>query len=491
MLIACLFFPAISKAQNEIDALRYSQSYYGSTARSLAMGGAFGALGGDFSSLSMNPAGLGVYRSSELSISAGSISRVTKSKFQGNSTSENKFNITLGNLGLVLAKTNSNRDANWKQFSLAFGHNRINDLGVESYYEGMNFNNSITDFFSQAVNLDGGATPSELATYYPFDANLAYQTFLIDPSATVSGYYESIIPSGNVQQSRTFSSKGSQGEFSIAMGANYQNKFTLGLSFAFPNIKYEEESIYEERDVDNTVINADSSADFKSLRYTQLLTTSANGFNLKFGMIYRVTDGIRIGASIHSPTWYNMSDKYRSSIQSIVNNISYSETSPDGAYSYKLNTPFKFIGSIAFIFGKKGILSIDYEYNDYTTMKLKANDYSFSNENQTINNIYTKNGHSLRAGAEFNLKPFLFRLGVAYYGSPFNTTLDMDDFDQQVQSFSGGIGYRINSIRFDIGYSYSQRNDIYTAYTLINQTVPSVINKRIDHRVMMTLGLRF
>ena len=151
MLIACLFFPAISAAQNEIDALRYTQNIYGSTARSMGMGGAFGALGGDFSSITINPAGIGIYRSSEFSISAGSISRNTETQFQGNETKENRFNITLGSLGLVLAKTNTNRDAKWKQLSIAFGHNRLNDLGTNSFFQGMNYNNSITDYFAEKV----------------------------------------------------------------------------------------------------------------------------------------------------------------------------------------------------------------------------------------------------------------------------------------------------------------------------------------------------
>jgi hypothetical protein len=491
MLTTCLFFPLNLEAQNEIDALRYSQSIYGSTARSMAMGGAFGALGGDFSSLSVNPAGIGIYRSSEFSISAGSITRNTETQFQGNTLNGSKFTVTLGNLGLVLAKTNTNRDSKWKQFSIAVGHNRLNDLGTKSLYQGKNYDNSITDYFAQKVNLDGGASSSELADFYPFDVNLAYQTFVIDPDPAVSGNYISIIPNGNIRQSRTFESKGSQGEFSIAMGANYNNKVTFGISFAFPSIKYEEESVYEEHDVDNTVINPDSTADFKSLRYTQQLATSGNGFNAKLGMIVRVTDGIRLGAAFHTPTWYNLNDRFFSSMQTIVNNTDYYMASPDGVYSYKLNTPMKFVGSLAFIFGKAGILSFDYEYQDYSSMKLKANDYSFSNENKNINKLYTSTGHVFRAGGEFKFEMLSFRLGAAYYGSPFNNNAIDDSYNQSVESLSGGIGYRKNRLKLDIGYSYSQRNENYTAYTLVNETVPTSVTKRVDHRVMLTMGLRF
>ena len=212
-------------------------------------------------------------------------------------------------------------------------------------------------------------------------------------------------------------------------------------------------------------------------------------------MIVRVTDGIRLGAAFHTPTWYNMSERYSSSMRSIVNGNDYYAESPEGSYSYKLNTPMKFIGSLAFIFGKFGILSFDYEYNNYTTMKLKANDYNFSNENRTIDNLYTKSGHTFRAGAEYKFESLSFRLGGAYYGSPFNTNIEGNEsYDQHVESLSGGIGYRKNKIRLDVAYSYSQRNEYYQAYSLQNEIanpVPGSVTKRVDHRVMLTFGLRF
>ncbi len=491
MFCTCLFFPLSLFAQNEVDALRYSQSIYGPTARSMGLAGAFGALGGDYSTMSVNPAGIAVYRSSEFSFSLGGISRLTESEFQGRKFDDSKFNITIGNIGLVLAKPIDKSQSNWKQISFAIGNNRTNDLGTNSYYQGINPNNSITDYFAETVNLDGGASVSELAVYYPFDANLAYQTYLIDPVPNTAGDYMSIIPNGNVLQSRSFSSKGNQGEFSFGFGANYNDRINLGLSFNFPNIKYEEETIFEETDVDNTIINPDSSADFKSLRYNQYLETSGNGFNLKFGMIVRVTNGIRLGAAIHSPTWYNMNDKYFSSMRSVVNGNQYSMSSPDGFYSYSLNTPFKFVGSLGFVFGKSGLLSVDYEYSDYTTMKLKAGDYNFTSENNNIRTLYTNNNHTLRAGAEIRIKDISLRAGAAYYTSPFKSDFTDESFDQHVESLCGGIGFREKNLKIDLGYSYSRRNEYYQAYSLVNEAVPYSVTRRQDHRFMLTIGYRF
>ena len=64
---SCIFAFAYAEAQNEIQALRYSQYTLFGTARYQGMGGAMDALGGDFSAASVNPAGLGIYRKSEAS----------------------------------------------------------------------------------------------------------------------------------------------------------------------------------------------------------------------------------------------------------------------------------------------------------------------------------------------------------------------------------------------------------------------------------------
>ena len=64
-----------ANAQNEIDILRYSyQEALGST-RTMAMGGAFGALGADLASLNGNPAGIGMYRRGDAGVTSGFASK--------------------------------------------------------------------------------------------------------------------------------------------------------------------------------------------------------------------------------------------------------------------------------------------------------------------------------------------------------------------------------------------------------------------------------
>ena len=107
LLFVCTFFSL--KAQNETQALRYSQYNPFGTARYAAQGGAIGALGGDFSSVLTNPAGLGFYRSSEISFSPSFYWVNTNSRFMNSSTDDSQMKFNVGSLGMVSAKT---RDRN-------------------------------------------------------------------------------------------------------------------------------------------------------------------------------------------------------------------------------------------------------------------------------------------------------------------------------------------------------------------------------------------
>jgi len=490
MLIACLFYPFILNAQNEVDALRYSQSIFGSTARSLAMGGAFGALGADFSTISTNPAGIGVYRKSEFTFSLGFNNRNSEAEFIGKTSNENKFNLHIPDIGLVFAFAKDRRNG-WKQFGLALGYNRTNNFSSENFYEAKNENNSILQSFTEQVALDGGSSEADLESYYPFDVNLAYQTYLIDPDPNNPNQFVSIIPNGGTYQSRDVVTRGGMGEFSVGFGGNYEERFFFGVTLAFPGLRYEEESVYEENDKDNTVVSIDSTADFRSLKYTQVLNTSGNGVNGKFGIIFRPADWIRIGAAIHTPTYYYLNDRYQTSMSSQVGTSSYQLASPEGVYSYNLTTPFKAIGSLAFLFAKNGAIGLEYEFVDYTSAKLDASDYNFSTENTIIRKIYNDVGSNLRGGVEWKYENFAFRAGAVYYSSPFRKDLSDEDSDQKAISYTGGIGYRENRYFFDIGYAYTQRSEFYRQYTLTTEPVPGAVTTFTDHRIVATFGIRF
>jgi hypothetical protein len=493
MLTACLFYPFLTVAQTELDALRYSQQSFGSTARSLSMGGAFGALGADFSTLSSNPAGIGVFRKSEFTASIGFENNNSDGDFLGETRTDNRFNVSMPNLGLVFAFSKNKKESNWKQFSFGLGYNRIASYQNDYFFAGKNPDNSLLDDYVEQVYNDGGATPEDLFYYYPFDVHLAYQTFLIDPAPFDSNNYVSVIPDGGAMQSKTFESRGSMGEFVLSFGGNYNDKVFWGITAGFPGIRYEEESTWEETDTDNSIITPDSSRDFSSMMYTYHLKTVGRGINGKFGLIIRPADFIRFGAAIHSPTYFYMSDGYDAHMSSaFANGETHYYESPLGNYNYSLTTPFRAIGSVALIFGKAGLVSVDYEYTDYTNAHFSANDYSFSSENRAIDQLYNPSVHILRAGTEWRYGDVSFRGGAAYYSPVFNNDLEADEtIDQHSISYTAGVGFRGKHFYTDLGYAYTKTGELVRQYSLVNENVPGATVTHVNHRAILTLGFRF
>jgi len=493
MLTTCLFLPTISSAQNELDALRYSQVFHGSTARSTAMGGAFGALGGDYSCLSTNPAGLGIYRKSDFSFSLGFTGREYESDFQGSRRQSDRFDIDMPNLGVVLA-SGSKKPGIGSGIAFGIAYNRLASFNNSIEFKGRNDGNSILDSFTEEIALDGGVDDFDIYDFYPFGAGLAYNTYLINPTQADTFLYDGVIPNGGVTQSMVIESNGSMGELSLGLAGRIEETFMVGLSLSFPNIEYEELKTYTETDEEGTVFVADTSLlyrDFKSLKYENYLKTTGNGFNMKLGAIFQPIDWLRTGLAIHTPTWFFMSDIYNSKMQSVFSNNRFEDFSPDGNYTYRLRTSWRTIASLGFIFGKSGLLSLEGELVQYPRAKLGSSDYNFMNENQIIKTVYKSSTFNFRAGGEWRYEPFSLRAGAAYYGTPFNDAFTNKVTDQSTWIFSGGAGYRGKKYYFDFAFVYYERGESISPYYLSYEPTPAATAKRFESRVVTTFGWKF
>lgn len=473
VIIACFLvitFTVHLFAQNEVDALRYSQIYYGGTARSVAMGGAFGTLGGDFSSLSINPAGIGIYKSKEITITPSNYFVMLKSTYNNNSTDDIKYNFNLNNAGFVFTFI-PRKESFCKGIQFGFGFNRINNYNYNGYFEGENKTNSILDDF---LAKSQGIKPENLGE---FDTKLAFNTYLIDTSGTLTNYVSPVFR-GGVLQSKSIMVSGSNNELVLTLGGNLNDKLYIGGTVGFPFIRYTESSTYEETDV------GDSIADFKKMEYNKFLETKGSGFNFKFGIIYRIADWVRIGASIHTPTFYSLKDKWSSDITAIYDDGSkYYSESPSGEFDYQLNTPFRANGGISFIIGKYALISGEYEFVDYRNARLRASTFHFNIENKAIENIYYYQSN-VRAGFEIKLNMISFRGGYTFSSSPYSSDIN----DGKKQSFNGGLGLRFNKCFFDLAYSYLISKEKYYLYSL----VPSPVNNTLNaHNMMLTFGFKF
>jgi hypothetical protein len=476
-----LFSVVSSNAQTDVDAFRYSGNSITGTARFTAMSGAFGALGGDFSSLSYNPAGIGIYRTFEFTFTPSIYVGSTSTNFAGETNNVRKYNFNIGNIGLIYTRkiSNDENSPGWKSWSFGLGYNRLLNFHNRSFYKGVNNSSSLLDNFSESAN---GTDPSNLDGFFE---GLAYNTYLINPDANLN--YSSVIPDGKEIQKRTDESRGSIGETVFTFGGNYSNRLFLGGTLGFKSLRYVDNSTYEEVDPDTAIPY------FNRFKLQQDLTTRGVGFDLKVGMIYKVNDLVRLGFAVETPTWYSLHDEYKNSMSGTLDTgvtKTFTAESPDGAFDYDYTSPFKAMGSIALVFAQHGLLSADYQFSDYGESRFDASGAQFSDVNSLISQKYIET-HTVRIGTEWLYDNFSFRGGVSMVTSPLNDLYKAGSSDFTKKGFSLGIGYREDDLFFDIGYARTQSNEFYQPYQLQTEAVPGVKSTVVSNNFTMTLGVKF
>ena len=470
-------------AQNELDALRYSQTDVLGTARYSSMGGAFGALGGDMSSMSVNPAGIGVFSRSTGSVTLGILSAGTDATFLGMESSDVKMNANIGNAGFVARfkrKRAEGKQWAWKAFHLGVSYNRTANFHRRTSVVGVNNSSSIVDGWVNQLNNDGitySDIPTELVPGAEFtDAYLGWGTFLIDTMlGSTNSYMRNFAPNyGQTQQVRE-TTKGSMGEIALSFGGNFGNSLYIGTTIGIPRLNYELERTYTESDAQDTIAN------FGSFSKTDYLKASGNGFNIKFGMIYRPVKWLRVGAAIHTPTWFEIDEEFTSVLTSNLDGSGqYTLATVNGAFDYRLQTPFRAIGSLAFVVGKIGLISADYEYVNYSLAQLRSRSYSFDSENMNVRNQLNWAGN-IRVGTEWRIKSFSIRGGFAINGNPYTGSFNFDN-----TRYTLGAGLRLKRFFVDLAYNLHRQVNSYEVYTAnLAETVT------LNHSVITTVGFRF
>lgn len=469
-------------AQNETDALRFSMTNPGGTARFAGLGGAFGALGGDFSALSINPAGIGIYRSSELSLTPALGYHQTETSYFDQSELDMKYSFNLNNFGVVLSLPVGSQlnEGGWKYVNIGLGINRHNNFNSRWIAEGYNQQNSLmTDMLDQAFS------EGSVENLDDFSTGLAWDTYLLDIDN--DGYFFVDMENGNVLQRQETNTSGHIREFTASVGANYNDRIYIGATVGIPSVRYKEENIFIERDINNT------NDFFNSLTYKYSHETSGNGVNFKLGTIVRISDMFRLGLALHTPTFFNLDENYSASMRSDLNldpdeypdyteEAKYAE-SPNGVFEYDLQTPLKAVGSLGIILGQAGLLSLDYEYVDYTKSRLRSSDYSFSAENKAITNNLAAQ-HNIRLGGEISLNPMFLRAGYSLSTNPYHQ--DVNDATRSALSF--GLGMRDKDYFIDFAYTFSIFSEDYYPYMIATQAMSRDFTNSIFR---MTVGWKF
>ncbi|MGB1206129.1 MAG: OmpP1/FadL family transporter [Chitinophagales bacterium] len=470
-------------AQSPNDALRYSQTTFGGTARSMGVAGAFGALGGDFSATSNNPAGLGIYQKSEIVFTPSLFLSNTESTYFDKTTTDQRSNFNFNNFGVVFtnkARERRGKTSNWRTTTLAFGMNRLANFNSRTYMSGYNTNNSISQYYAERAN---GTTAAALRDELPFDAGLAYWVYAINPTNTAETEYAAIAE-GNVEQEEFGNFQRGIDEYTLSFGSNYKDKLYLGATLGIDNVRYRSEKTFRETDTENNTV------DFNYFDVEDFLTVSGLGVNGKLGMIYRATNFLRVGVAAHTPTSIALQEKYSTLMRSEFESFTPDEaSSPNGEYEYNVTTPWRLVGSAAFLH-KFGFISIDYEFVDYSQMQFSfgdsAEERSFASDlNSTIRSA-NKAASNIRIGSELALDKFRARLGYAFYGSPY---VDVENASRQ--SITGGLGIREQGFFLDVAYVHSLQNSTNQPYQLSNETVESAVVDTKNGNVVLSVGFKF
>jgi hypothetical protein len=459
-------------AQDISDALRYAQDEVQGTARFRALSGAFGALGGDMSAVSINPAGSAVFSQSHASISVISADKNNTTNYFGNTekTNDSKFDLNQGGVAFVFK--NNNMNSPWRKFTLGVAYERTKDHNDSWYAAGFNtnddgnFSNSIASYFydyADGKRLDEiSAFPGETISEAYADIGRAYgyanqQAFLgfegyileaddIDDDANT--LYTANVNSGVFEHRYTYLSTGYNGKISFNFATQYEDNLYFGVNLNSHFIDYERKTLLLE---DNSNGGLISTIDFENT-----LSTTGNGFSFQIGGILKVTPEFRLGLTYDSPTWYTITEEtsqYLDSSELIEQDLAALNPQIINVYpEYKLQTPAKFTGSLAYIFGQQGLISFDYSSKNYSQTEFKP-EADYSGLNSDINDILTT-ASTYKFGGEYKVKQVSFRGGYRYEESPYENGVTVGDLN----GFSLGLGYNFGNTKLDITFDQAKRS---------------------------------
>lgn len=493
-LIALL--PLFAGAQNFEDALRYSSAGMEGTARSGAMGNAFGALGGDFTGVGINPAGLGIYRSSEFALTPSFGMTEITSSFLSNTMSENDYRPALGNLSYVgVMNSRRNSESGVVSVNFGIGFNRLKDFSSYSIAETFKTTSSFLDHFSDNANRNNWSD------YYE---ELAWDTYTMDKSANGTYFSDVETARGTTaydghRQRKSYDRGGSMDEYTFGLGLNFNHRFYLGATVGITDFYYSEKSTLREWDEDASIPYLN---DFE---FNSSLKTYGTGYNFKLGAIFKPINNLRLGASVATPTLFRINDRFETSMGSSItwddqSTETFSSSSPYSEYDYRLTTPFKATVSAALVLGKRGLVSADMEYVDFSLAKLRqgGDGYDFADENSDITDLF-KPVTNIRVGGEYRLtNTFSLRAGYELQPSAFNTMAfgtSQPNAGNDLTVMSAGFGYSSGSFFADVAFRQAKvthENFLYPAPVSEVYPAPALASfDDVTNKLLFTLGFRF
>lgn len=466
LLLAGLSF-SFAQSQEIRDALRYSQDNMTGTARFRAMSGAFGALGGDLSSIGINPASSAVFANNQIGFTVNNSTNKNNSNYFGTKTSDGNSAFDFNQAGAVFVFKDTNTKNKWTKFAIGVNFENTSNLDNSTFSAGTNPTKSVANYFLSFANANPNKNQQGIPLGFIKDNNyfslnyidqqafLGYNGFLINPVSDTDSntMYNSNVPAGgNYYQENTIISSGYNGKLAFNASAEFNNKIQLGLNLNSHFTDFRQiTKFYEQNDNVNT-----NPVDLINTYFENEINTIGSGFSFQLGTIIKATKELRVGLVYDSPTWYTMNDQIRQDLSSETSNGFVAVAANEFVVydTYKLRTPSKLTGSLAYIFGTNGLLSIDYSRKDYSKTEfavVRDTRDPFINGDiaQTLNA-----SNEIRLGGEYRIKALSLRAGYRYEQSPYQNKATIGD----LTGYSGGLGYNFGSTKLDLAYAYSKRD---------------------------------
>jgi len=489
----------IMYAQEPEDGLRLSWFTPSGTARSNALGGAMGSLGGDLSSNHINPAGLGFYKSSELLLTPKFLVQTNNFNYRGYTSSSTDSKSNFGSVGFVFA--DGQRRNNWTSTAFSITYNQIANYNNQFSFGGRNNFSSFSEKYLEELIGDRADTNAALSNYI-FGSSLAYRTYLIDTTANAKGAvtgYQSLVPiSTGVNQSYNAYTTGSYDELAFGWGGNMEDKLYLGGSLVLPMINYTKRLTYSEVDATSNPDN-----NFGGFIVDENFSSRGWGIGAKLGIIYKPESFLRVGFTLHTPQVITFRDQVSASMTTNtekyagIQSASSSELNNGypGTSEYTVSTPMKAILSTSYFFASPskptqplGFIAADLEFVNYAATHFYANNYDqatsdyYNALNATVKAAY-KNNINFKIGSEIKLNGnWMLRGGAAYYGTPYKD----ESLKASRMVLSGGIGYRTNRNFIDFTIVSSTTKDAIFPYRLNDK--PNTYASLTGNQLLFNIG---
>ena len=472
ILLILLLVYSLSPIAYSQDVQRFAERGTMGTARYVGMGGAMTAIGGDPSAAMDNPAGLGLYRRSEISVSIDET--IDNTQQVDNQDRYQRTRFAAPQLSAIWAWGNAN-----KQRGLVYNNFMFNINRLQNYKREVHINEANTGMLQTMCAKTNGLSEADMGIddiWNNYEIGwlsiLAYDGYLIDPVAD-----NQWIPAVNFNNGDLIvSESGSSDLYTISWAGNINNQWYIGVSLNIPTLTYTKQiSLYES--------NGSQYAELKSLFHA-----SGVGVNASFGLISRPTQWLRLGVSLHTPTMLAMSVQTEGDVYSNINGQKYEVLTPaSGVIDMKYAAPLRSSASVAFQLKNHGMLSLQYDY----AHALRDKELGFS----PMDDI-----HTLRAGLEAQVARGWYLNAGYVYESTFtpdgkvelaynSIRTDTDHrFTQFSQYASAGFGYRNDHLVVGLAYQYG--------WQLLHQYATELQSNATDvhtntHRIVGTLAWRF